>query len=118
MIDYMTIGRRVRDARRRKHICQAELAFRVGVTTSYISYIETGYKHMSLETLINIANALDVTADVFLADCLDRHLLASESEFSVILEDCSLYESRVIIDTARELKRVMRENRFTQINRT
>lgn len=117
MINYMTIGRRVRDARRKQRMCQAELAFRVGVTTSYISYIETGYKHMSLETLIHIANALEVTADVFLADCLDKHLLASEAEFSLILEDCSLYESRVIIDMARELKRVMRENKFTQMPR-
>ena len=117
IFNYLTIGQRVRDARRKKRLSQAELAQRVGVTTCYISYIESGYKCMSLETLIRVANALEVTADVFLADCLDKHLVASEAEFSLILEDCSLYESRVILDNARELKRILRENLFTKANR-
>ena len=63
MINYYTIGQRVKEARKKKHLSQADLAEAVEKSTSYISYMETGLKCMSLETLVDIANALDVSAD-------------------------------------------------------
>ena len=67
MINYYTIGQRVKEARKKKHLSQADLAEAVEKSTSYISYMETGLKCMSLETLVDIANALDVSADYILA---------------------------------------------------
>ena len=66
MINYYTIGQRVKEARKKKHLSQADLAEAVEKSTSYISYMETGLKCMSLETLVDIANALDVSADYIL----------------------------------------------------
>ena len=67
---------------------------------------------MSLETLLGIANALDVTADTILADCFDNHASISKHEFIDIMDDCTLYESRVVLDTAKAVKNAMRNNRF------
>lgn len=58
-----------------------------------------------------MANALKVTMDVLLAEYLEQNTAAAGAELSAIIEDCSEYEKRVIIDSARSLKHVLREAR-------
>ena len=42
MINYYTIGQRVKEARKKKRLSQADLADLIDKSTSYISYMETG----------------------------------------------------------------------------
>ena len=49
--------------------------------------------------------------DVLLAEYLEQNTAAAGAELSAIIEDCSEYEKRVIIDSARSLKHVLREAR-------
>ena len=49
---------------------QEELATAADVSTSYIGHNERGLKRCSLETLIGISNALNVTPDILLQDSL------------------------------------------------
>ena len=58
-INYKVLGKRIREVRKRNGLSQATLAERVDKTPSYISYIESGIKSMSLDTIFLIANALD-----------------------------------------------------------
>lgn len=116
MINYYTIGQRVKEARKKKHLSQADLAEAVEKSTSYISYMETGLKCMSLETLVGIANALDVSADYILADCINTHENVCENEFAEQIKECTLYESRIIIDMVKALREILRENAFTKRN--
>lgn len=111
VFDYLAIGQRIKTIRSSKHITQASLADMSKVSPPYLSYIETGLKCMSLETLINIANALEVTADVLLSDCFENHFGVSAKELENLLRDCSLYESRILLENAKVLKKVLRENR-------
>lgn len=69
-----------------------------------------------LETLIRVANALNVTADTILADCLTNHIVVSHMEYARIFEDCSTYESRIIIDVAKAIKQSLRDNHFILSN--
>lgn len=62
-LDYKAIGKHIREARRRNHLSQAMLAEAVDKTPSYISYIESGLKSMSLDTFVLIANALGVSPE-------------------------------------------------------
>lgn len=112
MINYYTIGQRVKEARKKKRFSQADLADLIDKSTSYISYMETGVKCMSLETLVDIANVLDVSADFILADCINVHESVSGNEFSEQLKGCSLYECRVILDVTKAIKESLRENAF------
>ena len=41
-VNYTKIGQRIKEARKKMGIQQAELAFRAGLTTSHMSHIETG----------------------------------------------------------------------------
>ena len=111
MINYYTIGQRVKEARKKKHLSQADLAEAVEKSTSYISYMETGLKCMSLETLVDVANALDVSADYILADCINTHENVCENEFAEQIKECTLYESRIIIDMVKALREIPRNSK-------
>lgn len=109
-LNYTIIGKQIKHIRKRKRITQEHLAEIIDISTSYISYIENAKKHPGLETLIGIANALCVSVDRLLdSNLLYRH--EYKDEFSEILEDCSEYERRIIIEMARSLKQALRDDR-------
>ncbi len=116
-LNYQTIGKRIRLLRKQQHLSQMALAEMVDKSPTYISLVENGQKGPSLETLIDVANALKVTMDVLLAEYLDQNTAAVGSELSAILEDCSKYEKRVIVESARSLKHVLRDTRHMFRNR-
>lgn len=62
-MDLIAIGGRIKAERKRRGISQESLAEIVSVSPHYIYEIERGMKAMSLETLINIINALGISAD-------------------------------------------------------
>lgn len=62
------LGNRIREERQKTHLTQEKLAEAVGCNESYIGQIERGYKNPSLEIIVNIANALNVTVDYLLSD--------------------------------------------------
>lgn len=108
-LDYQTIGKRIRLLRKQHHLSQMELAEMIEKSPTYISLVENGQKGPSLETLIDVANALKVTPDVLLAEYIEQNTTAVGTELTAILDDCTEYEKRVIVDSARSLKRVLRE---------
>ena len=59
------LGKQIKKRRKKKRITQAELAEKVGVTTVYITYIETGKYFPSLKRLIKIAKVLRVKVGDF-----------------------------------------------------
>jgi transcriptional regulator with XRE-family HTH domain len=70
-IDYRAIGERVRKARQLRGLTQAQLSEMSGIASSYAGIIERGDKKASIETLIRVANALNVAMDYLLFDSLD-----------------------------------------------
>jgi len=69
-MDYANMGKRIRERRNSLRLSQEKLAETASVTTSYIGQIERAERIPSLETLVNISNALGVTVDFLLKDCL------------------------------------------------
>ncbi|MBQ2664930.1 MAG: helix-turn-helix transcriptional regulator [Clostridia bacterium] len=107
-LNYALIGRRIKAARKRVGLTQAMLAEVVDKSTSHISYIETGKKQLSLETLVDIANALHVTADFILADN-QQYMRGGAEEFASVLDGCSATEVKIIIDTVIALRESLKE---------
>ena len=81
-MDQKAIGRRIKAARERNGLTQEELAEEVDLSPMHVSVIERGVKLPKLETLINIANALDVSADVLLQDVVNNQTKLCASEAS------------------------------------
>ena len=77
-----SIGKRIRQFRVEKNMRQEDLAEKTGLSANYIGMVERGEKIPSLETFIHIANALNISADMLLADVLDRGYEVKSSLFS------------------------------------
>lgn len=63
----MQLATRIRAIRKNYNLTQAEVAFRCGISTSAYGQIERKADKCSFETLLKIANALEVTIS-FLID--------------------------------------------------
>ena len=107
------LGKRIRCIRTDQSMSQAALAEYIGCSSAFLSYIENGKKLPSLEMLLTIANALCVTTDMLLADYLEHNLRGAMTEYSEVLYDCSEYERRVLVENAKELKRILRSSRVS-----
>lgn len=107
------LGKRIRRIRTEQSMSQAALAEYIGCSSAFLSYIENGKKLPSLEMLLTIANALCVTTDMLLADYLEHNLRGAMTEYSEVLYDCSEYERRVLVENAKELKRILRSSRVS-----
>ncbi len=103
-LDYQAIGMRIRRLRKARGLTQQTLAEISNQEPSNISHIERGATKLSLPTLVNIANALDVTTDELLCDSLHASATVFESEAARILADCSHRERKIITETMRTLR--------------
>ncbi len=60
------VGRRIQRIRKSKGLSQEQLAEKVGVSTTWIGYLETGYRRPNLKMIYRIADALGVKVkDIF-----------------------------------------------------
>lgn len=109
MIDYKTIGSKIRNQRIACNLSQEKLAELCDVGTTHISHIETGNCIPSLKVFIAILNALSCSADQLLCDELSNAELTYKAEISSLLDDCSSHELMIITDTIQALKASLRK---------
>lgn len=107
-LDYLTVGRKIRLLRKHKGLTQFELAELIDVSESYVSYLENGFKFVSVENLIAIANALDTTPDFLLAEYLSGSKGTIFDEVLVLLGDCTPEEFQLLCAQLQSLKAALR----------
>lgn len=81
-MDYESLGMRIRQARKAAGMTQADLAEKLGISTSFLGHIERGTRKASLDTLVKMANELGVSLDSLAADSLDIQLRDSGISYS------------------------------------
>jgi len=62
----------LRKLRYEKNLTQDRLSERVGVSSSYISMLESGYNYPSLDMLFRLADALKIPASAILLEMEER----------------------------------------------
>ena len=112
MVDYKDIGSRIRTIRMERGITQAQLAEAVGVGVTHISHIETGNGIPSLQTFLDVVNALNCSADELLCVEVERARPIYETWLNDQLADCSQQELKLISDMVLGLKASMRRLDF------
>jgi len=100
----------VNELRKLKKMSQADLAEYTGMSVSYISHIETGIKHASLESIIRIANALGITVDQVLNGNQTGNREEYKTELCDLISDCTGYERGIIHDIAAAMKQSLRDH--------
>lgn len=111
-VNYTKIGQRIKEARKKMGIQQAELAFRAGLTTSHMSHIETGQTKLALPTIVKIANVLSVSVDELLYDSLKKVKPVYDQKIAEELSDCDAAELQAFLELIRTAKAVIRRERI------
>ena len=93
-----SIGINIRKYRKQRKLSQEQLAEKAGLSTNYIGMLERGEKTPSLETFLKIANILDVSADMLLADVLYCGYKVKDSLLSEKLDKLSIEERNTVYD--------------------
>lgn len=100
-IDYIAIGKRVRNEREKKNMSQMHLAELSNLSVNSISHIECGNTKFSLPSIVAIANALDITVDCLLMDVVDNSLIQFKRELVDIFDNCSKEEYTLLVDICK-----------------
>ena len=108
MIDYKFLGSRIRDVRLEKKITQEKLAEAAGVGVTHISHIETGNSVPSLQTLVDIINALGCSADELFCMEVNQARPALNHWLCELVADCDSTEMKLIADMVVSLKGSLR----------
>ena len=111
-LDYIAIGKRIRNEREKKKMSQMKLAELAGMSVNGISHIECGNTKFSLPSIVSIANALNVSVDCFLMDVVDNSLIQFKKELIDLMDDCTKDEYTLLVNickatlaTYRQLKK-------------
>ena len=95
-IDYSAVGKRISLIRKNRGMTQEQLAEKAELSNIYISHIENSRSIPSLETLMKLCSALDITPDeVLLGTQQDmENYLQSDIQKKLIL--CTPKERRMV----------------------
>ena len=108
-LNYKLLGRRIQQKRMELKISQLKFAELIDTSSAFVSRMERGEKGPSLETLVLIADVLDISIDALLAESRGYVQISSISEMVGIMKDCTSYERFVLIQCTKEMKRILHE---------
>jgi transcriptional regulator with XRE-family HTH domain len=107
-IDYELLGQRILEVRIKACMTQATLSGIIGLSPAHYSHIESGKARINLTTLVAIAQALDTTIDSLLYDSTPVLVDAYDRDFKDLLEDCTRKEKDILLQSAIQMKAVMK----------
>lgn len=110
-MDFTSVGRNICRCRMEKHMRQEDLAEKAGISTNYLGALERGEKKPSFSVFIKLTNALEVSADVLLADVIAAGCVAKESALSEKLAGLSREDRQAIHEVVDVLVRHAKSNR-------
>lgn len=101
-VDYTLLGKRMKEARKKAQMTQDQLAEQLGISTAYMSQIETGKATVNLNRLAQIAFLLQTDIGYFLSGTTasDHYLI---EEFNSILSDRTPEELNLAYRVLKEL---------------
>jgi len=67
-MDYITLGKNIRRFRKERGLTQETLAEMVFITPVFLSQIETSSRKPSMETVLNVAKALNISLDILFSN--------------------------------------------------
>ena len=111
-VDFMLIGRRVKEIRKQLHVTQAQLAEMTDLSISYISHIETAQKKASLESLVRIADVLGITVDELLNGNQLNNPTEYQTDIDLVMADCTPSEKRLMYEIIQATKVILRNNKW------
>lgn len=98
-----SIGKHISEFRHLRKLRQEDLAEITGLSTNYVGAVERGEKIPSLETFIDILNALSISADMVLSDVLQEGYQVKATKLSDQIKDLPVKDQKRIFDVIEVL---------------
>lgn len=111
-MDYHRMGKRIYELRKRRGYTQEALAEAADLSASYLSHIERATKKASLGALVRLAAVLETSVDWLLNGTETSGQNAFLPETQELLEDCAAQERRILFETAKAVKQILRDNKW------
>ena len=105
-VNYEDLGKRIRRKRSENHISQAALAEMIQVSVQHMSNVENAKTKASLETVIEIANALDCSLDELVCGSLKKQIY--QDEVALLLEVMPDSELKIMPDVLKNIDYIYR----------
>ena len=105
------LGKCIKHYRKKRGLSQSHLSELIDKSPSYLSYIESGLRCISLDTLVDLANALNISTDLLLRDSLDNTPIIMRNDFAAALADCTDYEQKLLLEVLITVKATIRSNK-------
>ena len=102
-IDYKELGKRIRAERRRKDLTQEKLAEMAEISDSFMGHIERGGRTLSIETLVKLANALNLSIEYIVCGEYNYQPDMLPAEIHNALNHMSVSQRRVFLDIMKTL---------------
>lgn len=102
-MEYLLLGKRIREERRKQDLTQEQLAEGVNITQPHIGQLERGESGISIDTLISISNRLGVTVDYLLSDYLEHEDEYLRQTWLRLTKNRSGKEQEMIINVVRAI---------------
>jgi len=110
-MDYIDLGLQVKKARLARNLTQQKVAEMIGVSTNYVGTIERAEGIPSLETVINLANALNVSVLFLLQDSLtELSQDDTDREIESMLQTAAPQEKAYILEQLRVYRKFNQDN--------
>ena len=107
MLNYKSIGKRIRHYRKRRGYTQEQLGLSINTSGAYISNIERGVKKPSLDNLASIAEILDVTVNDIIHPMHDE---LAQRKINDLLTHCSPLERARIEANLNEIITILKQD--------
>lgn len=101
-MDKYIIGKRIKKMRMVRNMTREKLAAESGVSVTFIYEIEVGKKSFSVDTLVNLAGALDVAADYILYG--DKNDIQADETDEVSLNNKLLRVQILLAEALNDIK--------------
>lgn len=103
-MNYIDLGRRIREERQKLNLTQEKLSESINVSTTYIGQIERGERCPTLDTLIRISNSLGVSIDYLLQESVTPSSTVLMNLWVQLTRDLSDNEMKMIIELVNVIK--------------
>lgn len=101
VLDFKLIGERIKNKRKSCNLTQEKMAEKLGVTTVYLSKVETGKTKVSLKRLAEIAQFFNTNIAEFVCGTKYEEKTYLEKDMSNLLANCSREKQRMIYNVAK-----------------
>lgn len=103
-LDFKEIGNKLKNIRQSKGLTQEYIANMANVNTSHISNIENNRVKISLQTLVYVCKALDVTIDFVLSNEYNLSDTILDNEIIKELETCDYSTKEQLLKIIKAIK--------------